>query len=173
MKGVNNMQESRVLVLNVSCEPLQLMGVQRAVRLVLGGKVEVIETGHGHLHSERYTLAQPVVIRLQRYVHVPYHAPACTRKGVLLRDKYACQYCGAIPGAHLLTLDHIVPRALGGRSTWENLVTACRPCNSRKANKPLNVARMSLRSAPVQPSRAHMMQELLGRHPTWRKYISV
>lgn len=162
-----------MLVLNMSCEPLQLMGVQRAVRLVLGGKVEVIETGDGHLRSERFVLANPLVIRLSRYVHMPYQNLVCTRKGILLRDNHACQYCGATPSVHLLTLDHVVPRALGGRSTWENLVTSCRPCNGRKANKPLHVARMTLRTTPVQPTRAWMMRHLLGRHPTWQKYIVV
>ena len=162
-----------MLVLNVSCEPLQLMGMHRAVRLVLGGKVEVVESGDGQLRSERYVLAHPLVIRLSRYVHVPYQHVPCTRKGILLRDNHACQYCGATPAAHLLTLDHVVPRSLGGRSNWENLVTACRPCNARKANKPVHVARMALRSTPVQPTRARMMREVLGRHPTWQKYIVV
>lgn len=160
-----------MLVLNVSSEPLQLLAIRRAVRLVLGGKAEVVESGGGQLRSEQYVLDRPAVIRLHRYIHVPYHELPCTRGAVLLRDTYACQYCGSTPPVSLLTLDHVLPRSLGGRSTWENVVTACRPCNARKANKPLHVARMTLRTRPVQPSRSALLRHLLLRHPKWQHYI--
>ncbi len=165
------MRESRVLVLNVSCEPLQILAIRRAVRLVLGGKAEVVEFGAGHLRSEHHVLARPTVIRLHRYVHVPYQDLPFTRAGVLLRDNYACQYCGATPLPALLTIDHVMPRALGGQSSWENVVTACRACNGRKANKPLHVAHMTLRSRPVRPTRPSLLRHLLSRHPTWHQYI--
>jgi 5-methylcytosine-specific restriction endonuclease McrA len=170
-KQVNIMTESQVLVLNVSCEPLQILAVRRAVRLVLGGKAEIVESGRGHLRSERHVLVRPAVIRLHRYVHIPYRELVCTRRGVLLRDGFTCQYCGATPPAHLLTIDHVNPRSLGGRSTWDNVVTACRPCNARKANKPLHAAHMALRSRPVQPSRAVLLRHLLDRHPAWQPYL--
>ena len=167
------MQESQVLVLNASCEPLQLTAVQRAVQLILSARAEIVTAGAGELRSARCTIARPVVIRLRRYVHVPYQDVACTRKGILLRDGYTCQYCGATPAVQLLTLDHVVPRALGGRSTWENMVAACRACNARKADQPLHVARMTLRSMPRQPARAWMLRYQLARHPAWQQYIFV
>ena len=170
---VVEMLASQVLVLNASYEPLQLMGVKRAIGLVLSSKAQVIEAGAEKLHSARCAIDRPVVIRLSRYVSVPYRTVPCTRRGIMLRDNYTCQYCGDQLPAHQLTLDHIVPRSRGGRTTWENTVAACRQCNGRKADQLLHVVRMTLLSTPVQPTRAGMMRHMLNQHPAWQRYLFV
>jgi 5-methylcytosine-specific restriction endonuclease McrA len=168
---VLEMLASQVLVLNASYEPLQLMGVKRAVGLVLAAKAHVIEAGAEKLHSASCAIDRPVVIRLSRYVNVPYRTVPCTRRGIMLRDNFTCQYCGDQLPAHQLTLDHIVPRARGGRTTWENTVAACRQCNGKKADQTLHSARMTLRSTPIQPTRAGMMRHMLSQNPAWERYL--
>jgi 5-methylcytosine-specific restriction endonuclease McrA len=164
------MYESRALVLNASYEPIQIVSVERALKLVLLAKAEIVEAGVGQIRSWLTTVARPSVIRLLRYVVLPHRQAPCTRRGVLLRDNFTCQYCGTSPAQHLLTLDHVVPRALGGKTTWENVVTACKSCNHAKGSRTLQEARMTLRAAPQAPSSISMMMRTLGRHPTWQAY---
>ena len=104
----------------------------------------------GALHSERLTFDRPCVIRLIRYVRIPrdVHRRKITRKAVLARDAWTCQYCGhQAPG---LTVDHVIPRSRGGESVWENIVASCAPCNRKKGNLTPREARMH----PAQPSAA-------------------
>src|SRR6266545_6052595 len=126
---------SRVLVLNASYEPINVCNVRRATVLVLKERAELIERGEGALHSERLTFDRPCVIRLVRYVRVPrdVHRRKITRKAVLARDAWTCQYCGRQTAG--LTVDHVIPRSRGGQSVWENIVASCAPCNRRKGNR--------------------------------------
>ena len=107
--------------------------VRRATVLILKNRAEILEQGDWALHAESFTLARPVVIRLLAYVHIPRdaHRRKITRRAVFARDRWTCQYCGHERGN--LTVDHVVPRSKGGRSTWDNIVTCCAPCNRRKA----------------------------------------
>ena len=164
------MHRSRVLVLTSSYEPLQIMPVNSAVRLVLREKAEVLETSDGQLRSARCSVDKPLVIRLNRYVRMPHLRAPCTRRGVLLRDEYTCQYCGTQQAGHLLTLDHVVPRARGGATAWENVVAACRQCNGKKGDRLPHEVRMHLRRAPTPPSRAWMLSRALASHPIWQMY---
>lgn len=164
------MNESRALVLNASYEPIQIVSVERALKLVFLAKAEIVEAGIGQIRSWLTTVARPSVIRLLRYVVVPHRQAPCTRRGVLLRDNFTCQYCGATPAQHLLTLDHVVPRASGGKMSWENVVAACKSCNHTKGNRTPQEAHMNLRSRPQAPSSISMMMNALGRHPTWQVY---
>lgn len=162
----------RVLVLNATYEPLSIVSVQRAVILLLKEKAELIEAASERLHASRVTLPVPLVIRLVYYVRIPHPIIlAPTRKSVALRDNFTCQYCGATPGRPLLTLDHIVPRSRGGQTTWENVVTACRPCNMRKGNRTPEEAGMTLRK---QAGRPHYLAFLLlteaSARDVWQKY---
>jgi 5-methylcytosine-specific restriction endonuclease McrA len=144
---------SRVLLLNATFEPLAVVTAKRAVVLMLTGKAECVEaalTGAA-FHSECLTIAAPSVMRLSRYVRVPYrHAVAMTRAGVLRRDGRRCAYCGRRAD----TIDHVVPRSRGGTHTWDNCVSACRACNSRKADKLLGELGWSLDIVPRPPDRA-------------------
>lgn len=163
----------RVLVLNSSYEPLQLVSIRRAVVLLLQEKAEVIEAIEQRLRSQSFSLEVPLVIRLVRYIKIPRRMRLpCSRRGVLARDRDTCQYCGVQPGRAFLTVDHVIPRSRGGETTWENVVTACRDCNHRKGNRTPEEAHMVLASKPRQPQ--YIAFALLGeleRHEVWRKYV--
>jgi 5-methylcytosine-specific restriction endonuclease McrA len=162
----------RVLVLNASYEPLRLVSVRRAVVLLLQEKAELVEALERRLRAGAYACDTPLVIRLVRYVAIPRRMRLpFSRRGVLARDRETCQYCGAQPGRALLTLDHVVPRAQGGRSEWENVVSACASCNHRKGGRTPEQAGMALLARPRQPSYAALV--LLGeleQHHVWSKY---
>ena len=162
---------SRSLLLNASYEPLCVVPSRRAVVLVLTAKAVVIEATGSVLHSEHLSLAEPVVIRLTRYVRVPYRARApLSRQGVLARDAHRCQYCGS-PAE---TLDHVMPRSRGGRHVWENLVAACRRCNHAKADRTLDELGWALHRAPSAPRGVQRLMLGHGRwEPAWTPYVGV
>jgi 5-methylcytosine-specific restriction endonuclease McrA len=167
----------KVLLLNASYEPLGIVTVPRAVRLVWKGSAEVVELdGNRVLRSERFTFACPGVIRLVTYVNVRKRRGAGNlRMKIFMRDCFRCQYCGVRGTAVELTLDHILPRSRGGRSTPENLCASCRPCNGRKGDRTPAEARMPLLTEP-----SALMYDLNGaalRHASesrseWRKYLA-
>ena len=137
----------RVLLLNFSYEPLGTVGVARAMCLVLRNAVIVEEQdGARVLRSPSAEFAVPSVVRLRAYVNIRRRRQTAgmRRARILIRDKFRCQYCGERRAAPDLTLDHITPRAQGGRSTPENLVVACLTCNQRKASRTPEQARMPL-----------------------------
>ena len=121
-------------MLNASYEPLNVCSVRRAHVLVFKGKAEVLEEHGTPLRSATDTFARPHVIRLVQYVRVPRAAQRkISRRALFARDGWSCVYCGTSGGR--LTLDHVVPRSRGGDSVWENVVTACAPCNLRKGDR--------------------------------------
>jgi 5-methylcytosine-specific restriction endonuclease McrA len=162
----------RVLVLNASYEPLQLVSLRRAVVLLLQDKAEMVEAAQQTLRARGFALTVPLVIRLVRYIKIPRRLKLpCSRRGVLARDRETCQYCGVQPGRSNLTVDHVVPKSQGGLTLWDNVVTACRECNHRKGGRTPEQANMVLRSTPRQPQ--YVAFALLGeleRHDVWRKY---
>jgi 5-methylcytosine-specific restriction endonuclease McrA len=162
-----------VLVLNATFEPLHIVSVRRAIILLLKEKAEVIEAAEAKIRSESLALDMPLVIRLVYYVRVPHRLLIpLTRRTILARDQYTCQYCGAQPVKGQLTLDHVVPRSRGGEHTWENVVAACIPCNQRKRDRVLQEAGMTLLVRPIAPRYAAVV--LLGKmqsHEAWRKYV--
>ena len=144
---------SRVLLLNATFEPLAVVTAKRAIVLMLTGKAECVEETLGGVafHSESLTIPAPSVMRLSRYVRVPYrHAVPMTRAGVLRRDGRRCAYCGKRAD----TIDHVVPRSRGGTHSWDNCVAACRLCNSRKADRLIEELGWTLAVAPRAPDRA-------------------
>jgi 5-methylcytosine-specific restriction endonuclease McrA len=166
---------SRVLVLNASYEPINVCNVRRATVLVLKDRAEILERGEGALHSERLTFERPCVIRLVRYVRVPrdVHRRKITRKAVLARDSWTCQYCGR-HAATGLTVDHVIPRSRGGQSVWENIVASCAPCNRKKGNLTPREARMHPRSSPRPPGPTVFIQLASPRIPdAWEPYLVV
>ena len=127
---------ARVLVLNATYEPINVCTLRRAAVLLLKEKAELLERREGAaLHSEHMTLDHPDVIRLTNYVRIPReaHRRKITRRAVLARDSWTCQYCGSTKSG--LTVDHVIPRSRGGKSVWENIVAACASCNRRKGNR--------------------------------------
>ncbi len=162
-----------VLVLNASFEPLNIVSVQRAVVLLLKEKAELIEAATAKVRAENVALDWPLVIRLVAYVPVPRRLPLpLSRRTVLARDLYTCQYCGDQPGRNELTVDHVLPRSRGGLTTWDNVVTACGPCNRRKGNRTPDEAEMRLLNSPGRPRFIAVV--LLGEanaHEVWQKYL--
>ncbi len=162
-----------VLVLNATYEPLNIVSVKRAIVLLLKEKAELVEAARAQVRAERMALDWPLVIRLVAYVPVPRRLPLpLSRKTVLARDVYTCQYCGAQPGRNELTVDHVVPRSRGGTTSWENVVAACATCNRRKGNRTPEEAQMHLHSAPSRPRFVAVV--LLGEshaHEVWQKYL--
>ncbi len=160
-------------MLNATFEPLHIVSLRRAVVLLLKEKAEVIEAAEAKIRSERLALEMPLVIRLVYYVRVPHRLLIpLTRRTVLARDQYTCQYCGAQPGKSQLTLDHVVPRSRGGEHTWDNVVTACVQCNQRKRDRIVLEVGMRLLAQPARPRYAAVV--LLGKmqgHEVWRKYM--
>jgi len=126
------------------------------------------------LRSQHLVLPLPLVIRLRIYVRIPHRFQlGVSRRNVLLRDLFTCQYCGRELPASELTLDHVVPRCRGGATTWENVVTACAPCNRRKGDRLPEEAKMALMSKPARPRFIAVV--LLGEansHAVWQKYLT-
>jgi 5-methylcytosine-specific restriction endonuclease McrA len=164
----------RVLVLNATYEPINVCTVRRAAVLVLKDKAEVVERSlSDQLRSERFSMSKPIVIRLITYVRVPRdaHRRKITRKAVLARDSWTCQYCGL--RRTTLTVDHVIPRSRGGESVWENIVASCGPCNRRKGNRLPREARMHPKHEPRPPGPTVFIQIASPRiPPVWEPYLS-
>ncbi len=158
----------RSLVLNASFEPLAVVAARRAVVLVLKEKAIVLASNGIRYRSEHVEMAAPAVVRLVYFVKVPYRARASlTRRAVFARDEWTCQYCGA-PAENV---DHVIPRSRGGEHIWENVVAACRRCNSRKENRLLAETSIRLRRQPYAPRDGFRL--LLGRpDPEWEPYLA-
>jgi 5-methylcytosine-specific restriction endonuclease McrA len=157
----------RALVLNASHQPLAVVSARRAVVLVLKDKAEVLVSDGQVFRSERVSLDAPSVLRLRHFVRVPYRATApLTRRAVFARDNWSCQYCGSAAE----NLDHVVPKSRGGTHTWDNVVAACRRCNSRKENRLIEDAGLRLAHRPVAPADGFRLS--LGRlEPEWEPFL--
>jgi len=162
-----------VLVLNATYEPLNVVSVKRAVVLLLKEKAELVEAAEAKLRSESLSVPVPLVIRLMYFVKIPRRISLpVTRRGILSRDHYACQYCGVTPPRKELTIDHVVPRSRGGKTTWENVVTACQKCNGRKGSRTPSEAHMRLRAKPERPRYLAVASlNTIEIKAAWGKYI--
>jgi 5-methylcytosine-specific restriction endonuclease McrA len=157
----------RALVLNVTDAPLAVVPARRAVVMVLKDKAEVVASNGLVFHSERLVMEAPSIVRLRRFVRLPYraHAPL-TRRAVFARDSWSCQYCGGAAE----NLDHVVPRSRGGLHSWDNVVAACRRCNAKKEDRTPSEAGFRLVRQPFAPSDGFHLT--LGRpEPGWEIYL--
>ena len=165
------------LALNASFEPLTIVPVRRAVRLVLDGKAEILEHEDDRsFRSEACTVPAPTVIRLVRYVHVPHRfRRQVTNTFLFARDDYTCMYCGRhrseLRGRQFLTRDHIVPTCRGGQNTWQNVVTSCSPCNNRKGGRLPAEVGMTLLTVPDEPNYVRLVWVVRRVTTTQKKYI--
>lgn len=168
------------LVLNadfrpLSYFPLSLWSWQDAIRAVVSNRVTVVSEYDREIRSPTFSMRLPSVISLKEYVPTA-RRPAFTRFNVFLRDRFSCQYCGQPFPTHDLTFDHVVPRARGGRTSWDNVVTACSPCNLRKGCRSASAAGMTLLTRPEQPTTFQL--QVNGRsfppnylHQSWRDFL--
>lgn len=170
------MDSAKVLILNQTFEPLHVCSGRRAVILLFMGKAERVEDTSRVIRSPSTILLLPSVIRLHRFVRKPEQPSiAFNKKNILKRDAHTCQYCGR-NGSERMTIDHVIPKSQGGRTVWENVVSACRACNLKKGNKPLDEAGMRLLRRPTKPVSAFYLGVLAHaapRYESWRKYLPV
>lgn len=142
--------KKKVLVLNQDYSPLMVTTVQRGFILTFLGKAEMVNSANGSmLHSVSQSFPLPAVIRLHKYINLPYRGVVLTRQNIFKRDGMTCLYCDS---KRDLTLDHVIPRSKGGKSSWTNLATACKKCNARKGDSTPEQAEMKLRTIPYKPS---------------------
>lgn len=183
-----------VLVLNKHWAPIQVTTVKEAIGLVAKGSAKIIDpadfsavdlvTWHdvskakgkhedSVIRSQYLALVPPEVIVLSTYEGQGEKSVVFSRKNLFKRDKYTCMYCGVQPGPEELTIDHVMPKSRGGKSTWENCVLACVECNKRKANRTPDEAGMKLRRQPKKPSwktLAHVNPK--ERKESWEQFLS-
>ncbi len=160
-----------VLLLNQNYEPLTILRLRRAITLLILGKVDMVEKEDGQvIHAITTEYKVPSVIRLRYYIRIRRKEISLTKKNVIKRDNHQCQYCGKKTG--MMTADHIMPRALGGDESWENLVCACIECNNRKGNHNLRLAGMHLLKKPKRPNYFTFVLNEFGRpNVKWRPYL--
>lgn len=161
---------ARALVLNATYEPLSVVPVRRAIVLVLNERADVVESNGMLWRSEQIELASPSVIRLRRFVKVPYSRRVpLNRRAVFVRDEGFCQYCGKTAE----NIDHVVPKSRGGIHAWENVVASCRRCNSRKGGRTPVEAGLVLRRQPRAPRQASWLFVSTGIRPdpAWAPYL--
>ncbi len=167
----------RCLTLNASFEPLTLVPVRRALRLVIDGKAEIVERdGRRVVRSARLTVPRPSVIRLIRFVHVPRKfRRQVTNTFLFALDQYSCEFCGRsepeLGFRECLTRDHLLPLSRGGTNDWANCVTSCSSCNTRKGNRLIEESGMVLLSVPVEPHFVYLTWAVRKLTPIQGKYI--
>lgn len=159
-----------VLVLNKDFQPLSVCSVRRSIRLLFMNKAEML---HDYPERKIHTVSEvydyPSVIRLLRYIKIPYKSTVLSRHNIMKRDAHQCQYCG---DSSNLTIDHIIPSSRGGQDTWENLTTACNQCNVTKGNRTPKEAGMTLLQKPFRPVHITFFQSLLGAiQEEWKPYL--
>jgi len=187
---VASVLERPTLVLNRNWQPVGVATVAKALTKVWNETARIVdpadyqqyswenwselrpEDGDLFIQTNRFQLRVPEVVTLTKYDRLPKSAVTFSRRNVFKRDKFMCQYCGAQPGSEELTIDHVLPRAQGGTSTWANCVLACIDCNSRKADRTPEQARMPLRSTPVRPKWKPVYASRGIRIESWSRFIS-
>ncbi len=157
------------LVLNATYEPLCVVPLRRAVVLVLAEKAVVVESSDAVMHSERLSVPVPTVVRLARFVRVPYRREVpLTRRAVLDRDAHTCAYCAGRAD----TIDHVRPRSRGGAHIWTNVVAACARCNHRKGDRLLAEIGWHLPAPPAAPpATVAVVMGWATRDPSWEPYL--
>lgn len=163
-----------ILMLNISYMPLGLIDWQKAICLVFQGKAEVVAETDKVVRSPTREYKVPSIIRLNKHVYVKRRGMRLSRKNLLYRDKFTCQYCGKVLPTAKLNMDHVQPKSRGGKTTWENIVAACIVDNSRKGNKTPEEAGMRLMrqpSAPVWTLRDEIRSSIDNIPEEWKIYL--
>lgn len=159
-----------VLVLNASYLPVNVVAVRRALTLLVKGAAEIQDASPFFVHTASKTIPMPSVIRLLYYARLPKSTRAVSRRDIMRRDRKRCMYCGVTVGPSTFTLDHVRPKSRGGESTWQNLVTACKPCNNKKSDRTPEEAGMPLIRKPHRML-LQTKHRLLAEDSAWEKYL--
>lgn len=178
------------LVLNRNWQPVNVATVARALSMLWSETVRVVDpadyqlydwqdwsrlvpaNGQPFIQAVSQRIRAPEVVALTQFDRVPSSAVTFSRRNIFRRDRFACQYCGRQPVADALTIDHVVPRAQGGQSNWENCVLACLPCNHKKADRTPQQASMKLKKVPARPQWNPLYSQHSIRFESWSKFIS-
>ena len=165
-----NLLNSVVLVLNANYSPMTVCTAKRAISLYFLNKIDVLSNYNEKVHSPSTSLDLPSIIKIKTYIKNNSMAVEISRKNILVRDNYTCQYCKKHSKA--LTVDHVVPKFRGGQDSWENLVAACKNCNQIKGEHTPEEVRMPLIRKPKRPNRIHYFQRLVKKKQAdWRPYL--
>lgn len=172
-----NRVDRNVLLLNASEEVISVIEWFKAIQLLFTGKATK-PFNYEKYHEIKTTSGVyqlPTAIVLVEYVHIPYKNWPVSRKNIIKRDRHTCQYCGKHLGKNEYTVDHVIPRSKGGKNTWENLVTSCRKCNSKKANKSLKETNMCLLKEPKPPSKDFIYVVGINNNTnqSWSRWIEI
>lgn len=161
------------LLLSQGYEPLATISWQRAIGMLTLGKCEVVEEYDQKLRSRYLVIKMPAVVRLIQRFRRRKQTVKFSRHNILARDRWRCQYCGVAVNTADMTQDHVVPRAQGGKTCWDNIVTACGGCNANKANRTPEQAGMMLRRRPEKPDWVPVFSVRIGGDPPeqWVSYL--
>jgi len=164
-----------VLVLNASYEAINICDVKRAIKMLVKGIACAEKEYEREIHSASASFKIPSVIRLFRYVHIPHRTVKFSRKNVLFRDRYTCQYCNKLFPSAFLTLDHVEPISRGGTTSWDNVVTACKKCNTKKANRtPMEARMQTIRNEYKAPHVIHFLhasKSSTSYYQEWQEFL--
>ena len=170
-----NLMNHEVLVLNNDYEPLNVCNLRRAIILVCMGKADILHNDSHVVTTLQGSIDSPSVVKLRHHVKRPIPELRLSRRSIFARDNYICQYCGI--RAKELTVDHVIPKRLGGTESWENLVCCCRKCNAKKGDKTLDKSGMILARTPRKPRYVpfiSLTKYLSGaRNEVWRDYLPI
>lgn len=161
----------RTLILNASNEPLSVVAARRAIVLVYRRRADLVASADRRWRAESVTFEVPSVVRLRRYVPMPYNRSiSLNRRAVFLRDEHRCQYCGR----RAENIDHVIPRVQGGAHTWENVVASCQRCNTRKGGRTPAQAGLNLARSPSRPGRFDWVHVAAGGQTdrAWEPFLS-
>lgn len=164
------MLNDAVLLLNSTYEPLNVINIKRAMRLLLTSKASQIEADGHVIRSADREFPAPAVVRLAYFVKRPHQRVRFTKQAVLARDSFTCQYCGNRTSD--LTLDHVIPKTRGGETVWANVVACCKPCNTAKGDRSVRDAGFKLTRVPREPRFLPYIRLVRQtRHESWDKYL--
>jgi len=164
----------RVLLLNITYEPLKVINWKKAIVMLILGKVEVVEECTDEIHSISFSIKLPAVVRLLRFVKRRKSPIKFSRQNIFVRDKCRCQYCGKIFSKDDLTLDHVLPKAKKGKTEWNNIVACCIMCNRKKGGRTPLEASMTLIRNPGTPEWLPVIRVTLSfkdMPQSWKDYL--
>src|SRR5262245_14276237 len=171
---MTHVESTRTLLLTQGYEPIQIISWQRALTLLALDKVDVVDEYDTEIRAQSMIVRIPSIVRLRKAFPRSANPVKCSRVNIYARDGYRCQYCGRKCTIDELTYDHVIPRSKGGRTTWENIVSACYLCNRRKANRTPAEAGMKLLAVPTRPTWMPSIQIRVSARSVpdaWRDYV--
>ena len=159
----------QVLVLNMDYTPLSVTDLFRGFKLVFKGKAEIVEHHENNpIITGDTTFKRPSVIRLLKYVVLPYKKLKPSRENIFKRDSFECLYCGSKKD---LTIDHVKPKSRGGDNSWENLATCCSKCNGKKGDRTPEEANMGMKYKPFKPGYTYFIRKIVTNQEDWIIYL--